>query len=56
MAPETFLTAKIAIRRNPKPDNNVSISRKFPRLRKVALLETIIPPLFKLKKRRYYRF
>ena len=47
IAPETFLTAKISIRRNPKPDNNVSISSKFPRLKNVALFETMMPPLFK---------
>ena len=47
IAPGMFLTDKEQITRKPKAANNVSILVKSPRLRKVALLETINPPFFK---------
>ena len=42
-----FLIVKIAINKKPNADSNVSILEKSPRLKKVASLETIIPPFFK---------
>ena len=39
--------ANIAIRRNPIAASKVSIWRKLPKLKNVASLETIIPPLLR---------
>ena len=45
IAPVTFLTANTAIRRKPIADKIVSYFVKSPKLRKVASLLIIIPPL-----------
>ena len=47
IAPETFLTAKIAINRNPSIESIVSLLNRSPILKRVASFGTMMPPFFK---------
>ena len=47
IAPGTFLTARIAITRNPSIERMVSVLKKLPMLSSVASFGTMMPPFFK---------
>ena len=47
IAPGTFLTASIAIKRKPSIESKVSVLSKSPMLIRVASFGTIMPPFFK---------
>ena len=54
IAPGTFLTASIAIKRKPSIESKVSALSKSPMLIRVASFGTIMPPYFSLSGEAYW--